>query len=262
MRLASLVLVVVLPPLAAIAAAAQPLVALDIGHSLASPGAIGAYGRAELEFNVDLADDIQTLLTSNGHRSILIGRDGSMDHLSRRTSLARRAGATFLLSIHHDSAQPQFLSTWQWQGSEQRYTDQISGYSLFVSRKNPFPAASLRCAHSIGAAMHAAGLHATPHHAAKIAGEFKQWADRDAGVYYYDDLVVLKTATMPTVLLEAGVILNRDDEPELRSIAMRNRIGAAVADGLARCGALTEAGSSTGAPGNIHQSVTPPADGR
>jgi N-acetylmuramoyl-L-alanine amidase len=110
--------------------------------------------------------------------------------------------------------------------------------------------------------MHAAGLPATPHHAAKVAGEFKQWADRDAGVYYYDDLVVLKTATMPAVLLEAGVILNRDDEPALRSIAMRNRIRAAVADGLARCGALTEAGTSTGAPGNIHPLVTPPADGR
>ena len=245
MRHANRAFVIALPLLASIAAAAQPLVALDIGHSLSSPGAISAFGRPEFEFNVDLAEDIQTLLTTTGHRSAMIGRDGSADHLSRRTHLAHELGATFFLSIHHDSAQAQLLSTWLWQGSEQRYVDQISGYSLFVSRKNPFPAASLRCAHSIGQAMREAGLHATPHHAARIAGEFKQWADRDAGVYYYDDLVVLRSAAMPAVLLEAGVILNRNDEPELRSVAMRNRIGNAVANGLARCGALSAAGMST-----------------
>jgi N-acetylmuramoyl-L-alanine amidase len=37
------------------------------------------------------------------------------------------------------------------------------------------------------------------------------------------------------VLLEAGVIVNRDEELKVRSEEVRTRIAAAVADGLQRC---------------------------
>ena len=36
-------------------------------------------------------------------------------------------------------------------------------------------------------------------------GVGRPWADELNGVYYYDNLVVLKTATVPAVLFEAGV---------------------------------------------------------
>ncbi len=220
-------------------ACAAPLVAIDVGHSTANPGAISAHGRPEFEFNVLLARAIRQTLADRGARSILIGEDGTMEHLSRRTRAAHAAGASFFLSVHHDSAQPQLLDTWIWQGGEQHHADQFAGYSLFVSRKNPQPVASLRCARGIGRALRQAGLKATPHHAARIPGEFKQWADREAGVYYYDELVVLKSTDTPAVLLEAGVILNRNDELALQEPAMQSAIAAAVAAGLDECGAIT-----------------------
>jgi len=55
------------------------------------------------------------------------------------------------------------------------------------------------------------------------------------GVHYYDNLIVLKTARTPAVLVEAGVILNRDEELRMRSEETRKRIAGAVAQGLARC---------------------------
>jgi N-acetylmuramoyl-L-alanine amidase len=54
-------------------------------------------------------------------------------------------------------------------------------------------------------------------------------------VHYYDNLVVLKTARMPAVLLEAGVIVNRDEETRMRSAETRRAIAAAVAAGLRTC---------------------------
>jgi len=36
-------------------------------------------------------------------------------------------------------------------------------------------------------------------------------------VHYYDNLIVLKTARTPAVLLEAGVIVNRDEELKVQS---------------------------------------------
>jgi N-acetylmuramoyl-L-alanine amidase len=217
---------------------ATPLVAIDIGHSKAYPGAISARGRTEFEFNVAMAEAIRQELASRHARSVSIGEDGTMDELAQRSAAAEAGGATFFLSVHHDSAQPLYLETWNWKGVEQHFTDRFSGFSLFVSRKNPQPEASLLCARKIAAALKGAGLAFSPHHAEDIPGEGREWADRNAGVYYFDDLVVLKTAKTAAVLLEAGVIANRADEQALQEPAMRGRIAGAVVRGLSDCGAI------------------------
>jgi N-acetylmuramoyl-L-alanine amidase len=54
-------------------------------------------------------------------------------------------------------------------------------------------------------------------------------------VHYYDNLIVLKTARTPAVLLEAGVIVNRDEETNMLSAETRRKIAAATAQGLERC---------------------------
>ena len=90
----------------------------------------------------------------------------------------------------------------------------------------------------IGVALKQAGLRPTAHHAEPIAGENREWADQNAGVYYFDDLVVLKTAKTPAVLIEAGVIINRDEELSVQQPSVRTAIATAVAQGLADCKAL------------------------
>jgi N-acetylmuramoyl-L-alanine amidase len=219
-------------------AGAAPLVAIDVGHSTANPGAMSARGKPEFEFNRDLAEAIGQEFASRHVRSLLIGADGTMEELPKRTAQAAMGGATFLLSVHHDSAQERYLQTWDWNGAEQRFTDRFSGFSLFVSRKNPRVEESLSCAHAIGTALKAAGLAFSTHHAEGIAGEYREWADRNAGVYYYDNLAVLKSARTAAVLLEAGVIVNRADERTLQEPAMRRVIAGAVVRGLADCGAI------------------------
>jgi N-acetylmuramoyl-L-alanine amidase len=43
----------------------------------------------------------------------------------------------------------------------------------------------------------------------------RELIDADAGVYRFDQLVVLKMTRMPAVLIEAGSIINRPEELEL-----------------------------------------------
>jgi N-acetylmuramoyl-L-alanine amidase len=83
--------------------------------------------------------------------------------------------------------------------------------------------------------MRRAGFSPSLYHAAPIPGERKPFADKANGVHYYDNLIVLKTAKTPAVLLEAGVIVNRDEELEVQKDMVRRRIAAAVAAGLDRC---------------------------
>jgi N-acetylmuramoyl-L-alanine amidase len=164
---------------------------------------------------------------------MLVGYDGFMSRLADRTAAA--AGADFLLSVHHDSVQPRFLESWEYDSVERPFSDLHSGFSLFVSRKNRAIKASLACASAIGEALRGSEFSPSLYHAEPIPGENKPFADKTNGVHYYDNLIVLKTARTPAVLLEAGVILNRDEELKMRSEEVHERIANAVAQGLVRC---------------------------
>jgi N-acetylmuramoyl-L-alanine amidase len=220
--------------LAASAAAGDPpLVAVDVGHFTAEPGAISARGRAELEFNRALVALVRDALEARGLRVLVIGADGGMTVLSHRTAAAR--SADLFVSVHHDSVQPHYLEEWQHDGETRRFSDRFAGFSLFVSRRNPRLEASLACASAVGAAMRGAGFAPSLYHAEPIPGESKPFADRTNGVHYFDNLVVLHTATQPAVLFEAGVIVNRAEELALGDPATQARIAAAVADGVGSC---------------------------
>ncbi|WP_374478043.1 N-acetylmuramoyl-L-alanine amidase [Zoogloea sp.] len=221
----------------ATAVAALP-VAIDVGHYLERPGAISAHGVTEFEYNHALAAVVAARLARDGVPVRLIGHRGEMADLWARPREAEAAGAGFFLSIHHDSVKEEHLQPWTWNGRALRHAEGFAGFSLFVSRLNPRLDESLACASAIGAALRRAGLPVATHHGVSSAGVERPWADEANGVYYYDNLVVLKGATIPAVLLEAGVIVNRDEERALAGAERRALTAAAVAQGLAACGVL------------------------
>jgi len=53
--------------------------------------------------------------------------------------------------------------------------------------------------------------------------------DKAVGVYRYDQLIVLGRTRSPAVLLEAGSIINRDEEMAMNSPERQAMIGTAVA---------------------------------
>ncbi|HET8708521.1 MAG TPA: N-acetylmuramoyl-L-alanine amidase, partial [Pseudomonadales bacterium] len=217
---------------------AQPIakIAIDVGHSKETSGALSSRGIAEYEFNLSLAKRIQSVLApENDPRAFLIYSEPDIP-LTKRTRIAYNKNATFFLSVHHDSAVAQYLDTWNWKGKTYYHTHKYSGFGLFVSRKNPHYEQSLKCASAIGAALQGAGFHYSDHHSAHIAGENREWADKANGVYIYDNLVVLKTAKTPAVLLEAGVIVNPNEEQWLKRSKTKDKIAAAVKAGLLQCG--------------------------
>jgi N-acetylmuramoyl-L-alanine amidase len=52
--------------------------------------------------------------------------------------------------------------------------------------------------------------------------------NNETGVYSYDKLIVLKSTQMPAVLLEAGSIINRDEELMMDSAERRSLISNGV----------------------------------
>jgi N-acetylmuramoyl-L-alanine amidase len=195
------------------------LVAVDVGHHYEAPGVLSASGKPELEFNLELAYEVRKSLNDAGFAVRMI----EDRLLYERTAAA--AGADFFVSIHHDSVKPEYMPL----------ANTFSGYSLFISRLNPQPERSLACASAIGAQLRAAGLAPSRYHADPVLGEDRPFADEVNGVHFFDNLAVARTASMPSVLVEAGVIVNRDEERRLADPEVRGRIARAIAGGIKAC---------------------------
>jgi N-acetylmuramoyl-L-alanine amidase len=134
-------------------------------------------------------------------------------------------GAQLFVSIHHDSVRQYLLPK----------AAGFSGFSLFVSRRNPQADKSLACASAIGAEMRAAGFTPSRYHADPILGENRPFADEENGVHFYDNLAVAHTARMPSVLFEAGVIVNPAEEARMRDPEVHAQIAQAIVRGVLNC---------------------------
>jgi hypothetical protein len=77
------------------------------------------------------------------------------------------------------------------------------------------------------------GLHFTTVHELKNpAGARVPWLDSTRGIYRRDNLVVLKQTKMPAVIIEAGVIVNREEELIVSSPIQQTLIATAIAEAL------------------------------
>jgi N-acetylmuramoyl-L-alanine amidase len=199
------------------------------------PGARSARGLGEYGFNLQLASLIHNQLVHSGFgRSVLlVTRGPSRRALAERVARANRAGAHLFLSIHHDSVPDKFLEHWVFEGREHGFSDRFRGHSIFVSSENRDSAASLWFGRLLGHELKARGLHYTPHYTERfMAHRQRQLLDAENGVYRYDQLIVLKDTQMPAVLLEAGSIINRDEELLMESPQHQALIAAAVVDAV------------------------------
>ena len=206
-------------------------VLIDVGHTATSPGADSARGVPEYDFNLKLADVIaQSLHEAGFDKTVrLITSGAKFASLFERARRANNVQADLFISIHHDSVPDNLKEVWQYEGKKSYYSDRFSGYAIFVSNDNADRAGSLAFGHSLGQELQKRGLHYTPHYALPLMGRYRhELVDEEAGVYRYDHLLVLHSTFMPAVLLEAGSIVNRQEELELATPERRLMVAGAV----------------------------------
>jgi len=204
--------------------------AVDVGHTIEASGALSARGVTEYSFNLKLAQRIEEALRRAGymHTYIIVTRGTGRAQLTQRSARANSLKTDLFLSVHHDDVQPIYYEKWTHNGGAYHFSDRFSGYSLFVSYRNQFPTESLDFAKLLGAELTSRGMKFSSHHSESIPGERRQLLDPERGVYRYDQLTVLKNTKAPAVLLEAGIIVNREEELVLSSSDRQQLISAAV----------------------------------
>jgi N-acetylmuramoyl-L-alanine amidase len=206
---------------------------IDVGHYKRAPGATSARGKTEFDFNLLLAKTLQMTLGKKGYRHIkLFVSNGGFQSLRMRVRESQEFKTDIFISIHHDDVQSGYKSTWIYEQKERAFSDEFKGYSLFISKENPAWLESLRFATLVADEFLRRGMMFTRHHAEQIEGEGRQLLDEVRGIYRYDELVVLKENVSPAVLIEAGVIVNRDEELILGTPTRRELFSEAVSEAV------------------------------
>lgn len=204
---------------------------LDVGHTSESQGATSARNDVEFGFNLHLAKLIGERLMSAGFAAtrVLVTEGKARASLLKRVGTANAAHADFVLSIHHDSVPDKMLEEWEFEGAKSHFSDRFSGYSLFVSERNPHFGASLAFARLLGKQLKEKGLQYATQYSLPLMGRYRHpLLDKDVGVYRFDGLVVLSQTRSAAVLLEAGSIINRDEEMAMNSPERQELIATAV----------------------------------
>lgn len=224
------VMIIFMLSIVVIAEATTPIaysLIIDTGHSPRSPGATSCTGKSEYIYNEDLAETVASSIRKHDLQVTLTRQRTESLALKDRALAAQ--GKCLMLSIHHDSVQPQFV-TWNKKGRP--FSSKARGFSIFISRKNEYYSQSLSAARNLGIALLKRGLKPTLHHAEKIAGENRQLLDSKRGIYLHDNLVILRKSDAPAVLLEAAVIVNPKDERLASSKTYRIKIAEAIEEML------------------------------
>jgi N-acetylmuramoyl-L-alanine amidase len=208
-------------------------IVVDVGHTSESDGAISARNVPEYLFNLRLARQIEAKLKAEGFAAtkLIVTEGRARPSLFKRVETASELHANLLLSVHHDSVPNKLLQDWDFEGKPSHFSDRFSGYSVYVSRDNPRFRTSLTFAEMIGRQMKAKGLRYAEQYTEAIMGHYRHpLLNKETGVYSYDELVVLRKSRMPAVLLEAGSIINRDEELKMNSPERQDMISTAVAE--------------------------------
>lgn len=223
--------------------AKTPMLFLDSGH-MPYPedkkGALGIRGIYEVEYNDKFVGELKAKIEKIGWQVILSRTPNEYIGLKERAKKANDLGVDLFLSIHHDSAYPHYLEKIPAQKANgenyfiQTLTEKdISGYSIFISHKNPQKELAHCFASLLGKNILALGRNPNLiYHQDKDSKRLL--LDEKYGIYHFDNLAVLRLTQMPSVLLEIGVIVNENDitrwiEDDINRAKMEDAIVKALA---------------------------------
>lgn len=214
------------------------VVAIDAGHGGSDPGTSGRYGLVEKNLVLDIARRTARLLDeTDGYKAVLTRSTDAYLTLPRRTRIADTKGADVFVSIHLNSAPNRAA-----RGTEV-YFISPAGAAATASMvlSNPNRAAdelglkdsnNSDLLHMLVDVNQQAVLARSELLGEYILNALDQKDLPPTRTIKQKSFSVLRTITMPSVLVEAGFLTNTNDAKIIRTSQGRERIAQAMADGI------------------------------
>ncbi|POF61690.1 N-acetylmuramoyl-L-alanine amidase AmiA precursor [Novacetimonas maltaceti] len=219
----------------------RPLIMLDPGHGGKDPGAIGVSGTYEKHVAEAAAAELQRQLVGSGRYRVAMTRaDDRFIPLEGRVDLAHTHKASLFISMHADAL-------------HDRMVRGASVYTLSSHASDAQAAAIARSENSAdrfgGPQVHATSpevqeilaslvteetRHGAAHMASSIVASFRPRISLLTHPARHASFVVLKSADIPSVLVEMGFMSNHLDEAALRQSAHRMVVAGAMVQAIDR----------------------------
>jgi N-acetylmuramoyl-L-alanine amidase len=216
--------------------AVPPVVAIDAGHGGVDPGAISRSGLYEKHVTLAVAREVRDALQALGpYRAVLIRSRDRYIRLRDRVTMARRAGADLMLSIHADTME----------------NPAVRGLSVYTlsERASDAEAAALADRENKADLIANLDLRGSTPEVTNILIDLAQRDTMNASARFAalavntmaDDIrllprphrfagfAVLKAPDVPSVLIELGFLSNPGDERMLAAKPGRRKLGRAIA---------------------------------
>ncbi len=216
------------------------VIAIDAGHGGVDPGATGSGGTREKEITLAVAQDLKRLIDKQDGMSAVLTRDADyFIPLQERFQKARAAKADLFVSIHADaynSGDARGSSVWmlssrgasseaaRWLADRENRADLVGGVSL-GSKDNTLAAVLLDL--SQGATLDASGVVAN-----QVLKSLSKIGPTHRGYVEKANFVVLRSPDVPSILVETAFITNPAEERKLTNATQREKLAAAILDGV------------------------------
>jgi len=219
------------------------IIAVDAGHGGDDPGALGQFSY-EKKVTLEIAKKLQARINhQTGMRAFLI-RDGDYYiNLNKRSELAVKGKADFLVSIHADgftSSKPSGASVWilsdRRANSEMgRRIERHEVHSELLGGKGEIAesASSVPFLNKVFFDMSKSNsMQVGSDVAHLVVNEFKTFTKLHKKVPVGASLAVLKSPYIPSILVEAGFITNHREERLLNQAEYQSKVANAVYKGI------------------------------
>lgn len=224
---------------------AKLVIAIDAGHGGKDPGAIGKHlGLQEKVVTLAVAKELKALLDADPNFKAVMTRNSDyFIPLPKRTEIARKAKANYLISIHADSSPSsenlKGSSVWvlsnkrasdelgAWLEDREKQSELLGGAGAVLSNNNDRYldqtvidlqfSHSQRTGYELGKSVLAKLANVSP-----LAKKNPQHAS----------LSVLRSPDIPSILVETGFLSNPSEEQRLATTAYRKQVARAIYQGL------------------------------
>ncbi|MXV44022.1 N-acetylmuramoyl-L-alanine amidase [Saccharibacter sp. 17.LH.SD] len=218
-----------------------PTIMLDPGHGGKDPGAIGVSGTYEKHIAEAAATELAFLLRKSGRYSVVLSRDeDKFIPLEGRVELAHRHKAQLFISMHADALQQPDVrgaSVYTLSGSASDHQT-----ALLAQKENSadrfagpaFHGFSPDVQEILGSLVHEETRHGSAYMASSVVHSFQDKIRLLRHPSRHAAFVVLKSADIPSVLVEMGFMSNHLDELALRQAQHRQHVALAMQQAIDR----------------------------
>ncbi|GGB19366.1 hypothetical protein GCM10007414_35960 [Agarivorans gilvus] len=220
------------------------IIAIDAGHGGEDPGAIGRRKTYEKNVTLAIAKRVQRLINQElGLKAVLIRQGDYFVNLNKRSQIARKNKADFLVSIHADgftSSQPKGASVWvvstrRAKSEVGRHLEEHEAESDLLGGVGEVMGSVENDAHLNFALIDMQmdySMNTAYEVASKVLGELGRVTSLHKKRPEHASLAVLRSPDIPSILVEAGFITNLNEEKLLNSGNHQERIAQAVVKGI------------------------------